>query len=113
MKKLEAIIRPEKFQELREELDRHGVNGMTISEVAGCGQQKGQEGVFRGNKYEIKLYPKVKVELVVDNEDVDVTAKIISKTCSTDQVGDGKIFVSAVEDVYRIRTGETGKEALQ
>ncbi|MDQ0159726.1 P-II family nitrogen regulator [Alkalibacillus salilacus] len=113
MKKLEAIIRPEKFQELREELDQHGVKGMTISEVAGCGQQKGQKGVFRGNKYEIKLYPKVKVELVVDNDDVDVTANIISRTCSTDQVGDGKIFVSAVEDVYRIRTGETGKEALQ
>ncbi|RPF54037.1 P-II family nitrogen regulator [Aquisalibacillus elongatus] len=112
MKKLEAIIRPEKFQELREELDQLGVKGMTISEVAGCGQQKGQEGIFRGNKFEVKLYPKVKVELVVDQELVEETAKTITKICSTGQVGDGKIFISPIEDVYRIRTGEKGNEAL-
>ncbi|GEL78403.1 P-II family nitrogen regulator [Tenuibacillus multivorans] len=112
MKKVDAIIRPETFQELREEFDNLGVNGMTVSEVAGCGQQKGQEGIFRGNRYEIKLYPKVKVELVVDDHEIDPIIETIVNTCSTGEVGDGKIFISPIENVYRIRTGEVGKEAL-
>ncbi|MFD2637280.1 P-II family nitrogen regulator [Piscibacillus salipiscarius] len=112
MKKIEAIIRPEKFQDLRDTLDQKGVKGMTISEVAGCGQQKGQEGMFRGTRYEIKLYPKVKVELVVDDHEVDLLVNTILNICATGNVGDGKIFVTPVENVYRIRTGELGKEAL-
>ncbi|MFD1019238.1 P-II family nitrogen regulator [Thalassobacillus hwangdonensis] len=112
MKKIEAIIRPEAFQALRQRLDDEGIGGLTVSEVAGCGQQQGQEGIFRGSKFEIKLYPKVKVELVVDNDQADTIIDIILSTCSTDQVGDGKIFVSSIEEVYRIRTGEQGRTAL-
>ncbi|MCP3029310.1 P-II family nitrogen regulator [Halobacillus sp. A5] len=112
MKKVETIIRPEAFQSLRENLDTLGVKGLTVSEVAGCGQQKGQEGIFRGNRYEVKLYPKVKVEMVVDETEVEDIVEVITNTCATDQVGDGKIFVSSIEEVYRIRTGEKGKAAL-
>ncbi|WP_181350252.1 P-II family nitrogen regulator [Thalassobacillus sp. CUG 92003] len=112
MKKIEAIIRPEAFQTLRQRLDDHNVKGLTVSEVAGCGQQQGQQGVFRGNRFEIKLYPKVKVEMVAEDDEVETIADVIMDTCATDQVGDGKIFVSAIENVYRIRTRETGKSAL-
>ncbi|SDY21531.1 P-II family nitrogen regulator [Salimicrobium album] len=112
MKKIEAIIRPEAFQPLRHQLDQAGVKGLTVSEVAGCGQQKGKEGIFRGTRYEIKLYPKVKVEMVVAGHEVDSIVKIIMDTCTTNETGDGKIFVSAIEEVYRIRTAEKGKAAL-
>ncbi|MFC7322113.1 P-II family nitrogen regulator [Halobacillus campisalis] len=112
MKKLEAIIRPEAFQSLRENLDTLGVKGLTVSEVAGCGQQKGQEGIFRGNRYEVKLYPKVKVEMVVEDTEVTDIVEVITSTCATDKVGDGKIFVSTIDEVFRIRTGEKGKAAL-
>ncbi|WP_028785146.1 P-II family nitrogen regulator [Thalassobacillus devorans] len=112
MKKIEAIIRPEAFQTLRHDLDTMGINGLTVSEVAGCGQQKGQEGIFRGNRYEVKLYPKVKVEMVCENHEVEGIVDVILQTCATDQVGDGKIFIHPIEDVYRIRTGEQGKKAL-
>lgn len=112
MKKIEAVIRPEAFTTLRERLDKSGVNGLTVSEVAGCGQQKGLKGVFRGNQYEIKLYPKVKVEMVIDDDQVEEIIAIIQSTCATGQVGDGKIFIFPVEDVIRIRTGEQGKEAI-
>ncbi|UOQ44429.1 P-II family nitrogen regulator [Halobacillus salinarum] len=112
MKKLEAIIRPEAFQTLRQNLDELGVKGLTVSEVAGCGQQKGQEGIFRGSRFEIKLYPKVKVEMVVEEQEVDPIINVITETCATNEVGDGKIFISTIDEVYRIRTGETGKAAL-
>lgn len=112
MKKVEAIIRPEHFQALRSRLDKIGINGLTVSEVAGCGKQKGQEGVFRGNRYEINLYPKVKVEMVIEDSQLQHITNIIIDTCSTGQVGDGKIFVFPVENVIRIRTGEQGKEAI-
>ncbi|MFC7063619.1 P-II family nitrogen regulator [Halobacillus seohaensis] len=112
MKKVEAIIRPEAFQTLRENLDVMGVKGLTVSEVAGCGQQKGQEGIFRGNRYEVKLYPKVKVEMVIEDSEVQEIVETITNTCATDEVGDGKIFVSSIDEVYRIRTGESGKAAL-
>lgn len=112
MKKVEAIIRPEAFQSLRHQLDQLGVKGLTVSEVAGCGQQKGQEGIFRGNRFEVKLYPKVKVEMVVENFELASIIDVIIETCATSEVGDGKIFVSTIDEVYRIRTGETGKQAL-
>ncbi|PBB06026.1 MULTISPECIES: P-II family nitrogen regulator [Salimicrobium] len=112
MKKIEAIIRPEAFQPLRHHLDQLGVKGMTVSEVAGCGQQKGKEGIFRGTKYEIKLYPKVKVEMVVDEHEVDPIVEIVMEICTTNEAGDGKIFISAIEEIYRIRTAEKGKSAL-
>ncbi|MBN8237036.1 P-II family nitrogen regulator [Halobacillus kuroshimensis] len=112
MKKVEAIIRPEAFQELRQQLDTLGVKGLTVSEVAGCGQQKGQEGIFRGNRFEIKLYPKVKVEMVIENHELGSVVDVILEACATDEVGDGKIFVSTIDEVFRIRTGETGKQAL-
>lgn len=112
MKKIETIIRPEHFQSLRQKLEEVGINGLTVSEVAGCGQQKGQQGVFRGNKFEIKLLPKIKVEMVIEAEHVDEIIQIIQSTCSTNTIGDGKIFILPVEDAIRIRTGESGKEAI-
>ncbi|MFQ3545095.1 P-II family nitrogen regulator [Halobacillus rhizosphaerae] len=112
MKKLEAIIRPEAFQTLRQNLDESGVKGLTVSEVAGCGQQKGQEGIFRGSRFEIKLYPKVKVEMVVEDHELTSIIDVITDTCATNEVGDGKIFVYTIDEVFRIRTGETGKSAL-
>ncbi|MCA1023877.1 P-II family nitrogen regulator [Halobacillus litoralis] len=112
MKKVEAIIRPEAFQELRQQLDALGVKGLTVSEVAGCGQQKGQEGIFRGSRFEIKLYPKVKVEMVIENHELGSVVDVILEACATNEVGDGKIFVSTIDEVFRIRTGETGKQAL-
>lgn len=112
MKKVEAIIRPETFLALREKLEEVGINGLTVSEVAGCGQQKGQQGLFRGNTFEIKLLPKVKVEMVVEAEYVDEIVQIIQETCSSNTVGDGKIFIYTIEDAIRIRTGESGKLAI-
>ncbi|MBH0231625.1 P-II family nitrogen regulator [Halobacillus yeomjeoni] len=112
MKKVEAIIRPEAFQTLRQNLDQLGVKGLTVSEVAGCGQQKGQEGIFRGSRFQVKLYPKVKVEMVAEDTEVQSIVDLIIDTCATNEVGDGKIFVSTIDEVFRIRTGETGKSAL-
>ena len=112
MKKIKSIIRPEHFQALRRNLDEIGINGLTVSEVAGCGKQKGEEGVFRGNRFEIKLYPKVKVEMVVAEEQVPEIINIITNTCATGKVGDGKIFIYPVENVVRIRTKEYGKKAI-
>ncbi|MDX8364521.1 P-II family nitrogen regulator [Cytobacillus sp. IB215665] len=112
MKKVEAIFRPEHFQDLRNKLETIGVNGLTVSEVAGCGKQKGQKGVFRGSKFEITLVPKIKVEMVVENEKVDEIINIIQSICRTNSVGDGKIFIIPIENAVRIRTGETGKQAI-
>lgn len=112
MKKVEAIIRPENFQALRDKLEEVGINGLTVSEVAGCGQQKGQQGLFRGNTFEIRLLPKVKVEMVVEAEYVDEIVQIIQSTCSTNNVGDGKIFIIPIENAIRIRTGEDGNKAI-
>lgn len=112
MKKIEAIIRPEKFQALRDKLSEIGIGGLTVTEVAGTGKQKGQTGVFRGTTYEIKLLPKIKVEMVIEASQLDETVEAITSVCSTGNIGDGKIFVYPVEDSIRIRTGEHGKEAV-
>ncbi|WP_099158952.1 P-II family nitrogen regulator [Virgibacillus ndiopensis] len=112
MKKIETIIRPEKFQELRNKLSSIGIGGLTVTEAAGTGKQKGQKGVFRGTTFQIQLLPKIKVEMVVENDQVDEIVNLIIDSCSTGKVGDGKIFIHPIEEVIRIRTGEHGINAV-
>lgn len=112
MKKIEAIIRPEKFQALRDKLAEIGIGGITVTEVAGTGKQKGQTGVFRGTTFEIQLLPKIKVEMVVPSEKTDEIVDLVLAVCSTEKIGDGKIFVHPIEDAIRIRTGERGQKAV-
>lgn len=112
MKKIEAIIRPNKLNEVKEALSKFGVKGMTVSEVAGCGLQKGHKGIYRGNEYSISLLPKVKMEIVVDNDVLEDVLEVIITNAQTGEIGDGKIFVSTIDEVYRIRTRESGQSAL-
>ncbi|WP_016839419.1 P-II family nitrogen regulator [Ureibacillus thermosphaericus] len=112
MKKVEVITRPEVFKELRDNLFSIGVGGMTVTEAAGTGKQKGVEGMFRGTTFEIKVLPKLKIELVVEDGKVDQVIEVIQRTCKTGSVGDGKIFIIPVEEAIRIRTAEHGKEAI-
>lgn len=112
MKKIEAIIRPHKIDDLREALSETGIHGMTISEVKGYGRQKGHTEVYRGAEYKVDFLPKIKVEVVVKDSSVDSVLSTIMKVARTGQVGDGKIFISPVEDVVRIRTEESGEDAL-
>ncbi|MDD5759523.1 MAG: P-II family nitrogen regulator [Desulfobulbaceae bacterium] len=112
MKKIEAIIKPFKLDELKEALSVLGVAGMTLSEVKGFGRQKGHTEIYRGAEYVVDFIPKVKVEIVIEAERVDEIVKTIMNTVRTGKIGDGKIFVIPVEEVYRIRTGEKGKEAI-
>ncbi len=112
MKKIEAIIRPFKLDEVKEALLEEGVRGMTISEVRGYGRQKGHKEVYRGSEYEIEFVPKLKIEIVVNDDIVDKIVDAILKTAKTNQVGDGKIFISEIQDAIRIRTDESGPEAL-
>jgi nitrogen regulatory protein PII len=112
MKKIEAIIRPFKLEEVKEVLVEEGIRGLTISEVRGYGRQKGHTETYRGSEYRIEFVPKIKIEVVVEDSKVDKIVDAILKTAKTGQVGDGKIFIYNVEDVVRIRTGESGKDAL-
>lgn len=112
MKKLEAIIRPTKLDEVKEALNNFGIRGMTVTQVAGCGLQKGKKGFYRGSEYSIDLLPKVKIEVVVRDQIVDELVKVISDQVRTGEIGDGKIFVYSVENAVRIRTGESGEDAL-
>lgn len=112
MKKIEAIIRPHKLNDVKDALAKFGVKGMTVSEVAGCGLQKGHVGIYRGNEYSISLLPKVRLEVVVDNDVLEDVIDVIITNAQTGEVGDGKIFVSTIDEVYRIRTRESGKAAL-
>lgn len=112
MKKIEAIIRPFKLDEVKEALIEEGVRGLTISEVRGYGRQKGHTETYRGSEYRIEFVPKIKIEVVVDKNKVDKVVDAILRTAKTGQVGDGKIFVSDIQDVIRIRTDESGPEAL-
>jgi len=112
MKKIECIIRPEKLEEVKEALNEAGVLGMTVTDVLGCGRQKGRKEVYRGVEYTLNLLPKTKIEIVVKDEDVQRIAKIIIETAKTGMIGDGKIFVSTIDDIFRIRTGETGDMAI-
>jgi nitrogen regulatory protein P-II 1 len=112
MKKIEAIIRPFKIDDVREALSEIGVKGMTISEVKGYGRQKGHTELYRGSEYKIDFLPKIKLEIVVADNMVDRIVSTIIKTAKTGQVGDGKIFISPIEDVIRIRTEESGEAAV-
>ncbi|HSW55297.1 MAG: P-II family nitrogen regulator [Ignavibacteriaceae bacterium] len=112
MKKIEAIIRPFKLEEVKEALVEEGIRGLTISEVRGYGRQKGHTETYRGSEYRIEFVPKIKIEVVIEDSKVEKVVDAILKTAKTGQVGDGKIFIYNVEDVVRIRTGESGKEAL-
>ncbi|SDQ04617.1 P-II family nitrogen regulator [Virgibacillus salinus] len=112
MKKIEAIIRPGKFQTLRDRLFSIGIGGLTVTEAAGTGKQKGQTGVFRGTTFQVQLLPKVKVEIVADEHQVDEIIDLIIESCSTGDIGDGKIFISPIEQTIRIRTGERGENAV-
>ena len=112
MKKVEAIIRPEKLEEVKDELGKYGIHGMTVTQVVGCGLQKGRIGVYRGHEYSINLLPKLKIEIVLMDHQVEDVADIISKAARTGAVGDGKIFVFPVENAVRIRTGESGNDAI-
>ena len=112
MKKIEAVIRPEKLDELRETLDGKGFSGMTVSEVKGRGTQKGVTLEWRVGEYKVEFLPKIRLEMVVLDKDVDEVIKAICSVCSTGSIGDGKIFVSDVSYVVRIRTGEAGVVAI-
>ena len=112
MKKIEAIIRPESLEPVRNALDEMGYPGMTITEVKGHGKQKGKEQVWRGREYKVEFLPKLKIEIVVLDEDADRIVSAITREARTGNIGDGKIFVYHVEDAVRIRTGESGYNAI-
>ncbi len=112
MKKIEAIVRHFKVEDVKNALIAEGISGMTITEVRGFGRQKGHTEMYRGTEYTVDFVPKVKVEVVVDDAKLQAALATIVKAAHTGQIGDGKIFVSALDDVVRIRTGETGSEAL-
>jgi nitrogen regulatory protein PII len=112
MKKVEAVIRPFKLDDVKEALLDEGIKGLTITEVRGYGRQKGHKETYRGSEYQIEFVPKMKIEIVVDDDTVEKVVDAILRTAKTGQVGDGKIFISPVEDAIRIRTDESGTEAL-
>ena len=112
MKQIIAIIKPFKLDEVREALSEVGVTGLTVTEVKGFGRQKGHTELYRGAEYVVDFLPKVKVEVVVDDKDAEKAVDAVVKAARTGKIGDGKIFVLAVEQVIRIRTGETGSEAV-
>ena len=112
MKKIEAIIKPFKLDDVREALSEIGVTGMTSTEVKGFGRQKGHTELYRGAEYVIDFLPKVKIEIVIKNDQLDACLDAITTAARTGKIGDGKIFVSSVERVIRIRTGEEGEEAI-
>lgn len=112
MKKIEAIIRPSKLEAIQNELERQGILGLTVSQVLGFGRQKGHSEIYRGNEVQVRLLPKVKVEVVVKDELMEKVINIFVETARTGQVGDGKIFISNVEKAVRIRTGEVDEEVL-
>ena len=112
MKKIEAIIKPFKLDEVKEALQDAGIQGLSVIEVKGFGRQKGHTELYRGAEYVVDFLPKVKIDVVIDDDQVDQAIEAIIDAAKTDKIGDGKIFVSPVEQAVRIRTGETGPEAL-
>ena len=112
MKKIEAVIKPFKLDEVREALSEVGITGLTVTEVKGFGRQKGHTELYRGAEYVVDFLPKVKIEVVVKNDDVDSCVDAIIKAARTGKIGDGKIFVTSVERVVRIRTGEQDETAI-
>ncbi len=112
MKKIEAIIKPFKMEDVKEALENLGIEGMTISEVKGFGRQKGHTEIYRGTEYTVDFLPKIKIEIVVPDDRVEEAAQSIVKAAKTGKIGDGKIFISSIENAIRIRTGEIGNDAV-
>jgi len=112
MKKIEAIIKPFKLDEVKDELNKIGVTGMTTSEVKGFGRQRGHNEIYRGAEYQVDFVPKIKIEIVVEEAIVEQVVSAILNQANTGKIGDGKIFVLSVEQAIRIRTGEKGKDAI-
>ena len=112
MKKIEAIIRPHKLDEVRDALEQVGLNGMTVTEVRGFGRQKGHTELYRGREYSIQFQNKIKIEIMMPDDLLERVVEAIRATSQTGQVGDGKIFIYSIEDAMRIRTGERGESAL-
>jgi nitrogen regulatory protein P-II 1 len=112
MRKIEAIIRPFKLDEVKEALLEEGIHGLTLTEVRGYGRQKGHKETYRGSEYQIEFVPKIKIEIIVDDNLMEKAVDAILRAAKTGQVGDGKIFISEVMDAIRIRTEESGRDAL-
>jgi nitrogen regulatory protein P-II 1 len=112
MKLITAVVKPAKLEDVKSALSSHGVAGMTVSEASGFGRQRGHTEVYRGTEYTVDLIAKVRIEVLVDDKDVDEVVSVISSAASTGSVGDGKVWVSPVESVIRVRTGESGVDAI-
>ncbi len=112
MKKIEAVIKPFKLEDVKDALTEAGITGMTVSDVKGYGRQQGHSELYRGAEYVVDFLPKIKLELVVTEDDVDSTIEIIVNAAKTGKIGDGKIFVSSIEKTVRIRTGEEDEDAI-
>jgi len=112
LKKIEAIIKPFKLEDVKDALTEAGITGMTVSDVKGYGRQQGHSELYRGAEYVVDFLPKIKIELIVDERSVDETIRIITEAARTGKIGDGKIFVTSVQKVVRIRTGEEDEEAI-
>jgi nitrogen regulatory protein P-II 1 len=112
MKKIEAVIKPFKLDDVKEALNEIGIQGMTISEVKGYGRQKGHKEIYRGAEYVVDFIPKIKIEIVIDADQADQVVDKIREAANTGKIGDGKIFVIPVEQAVRVRTGETGVDAI-
>ena len=112
MKLITAVIKPFKLEDVREALNAQGIHGMTVTEVKGAGRQKGHTEMYRGAEYNVEFLPKVKLEIAIHEKQVDQAIEIITQFATTGKIGDGKIFVSPLEQVIRIRTGETGTDAI-
>ncbi len=112
MKKIEAVIKPFKLEDVKDALTEAGITGMTVSHVKGYGRQQGHSELYRGAEYVVDFLPKIKLDLIVSEENVDSTIEIITEAAKTGKIGDGKIFVSNIEKIVRIRTGEEDEEAI-
>jgi nitrogen regulatory protein P-II 1 len=112
MKKIEAIIKPFKLDDVKDALNKIGINGMTINEVKGFGRQRGHKEIYRGAEYQVDFVPKIKIDVIVDSSLTVQVVEAISKSANTGKIGDGKIFVLPVDEAIRIRTGETGESAI-
>jgi len=112
LKKIEAVIKPFKLEDVKDALTEAGITGMTVSDVKGYGRQQGHSELYRGAEYVVDFLPKIKLELIVAEDDVDSTIEVITNAAKTGKIGDGKIFVSPIERIVRIRTGEEDEEAI-
>ena len=112
MKKIEAVIKPFKLEEVKDALAEVGIEGMTVTEVKGFGRQKGHTEIYRGSEYTVDFLPKIKLDIVVGDDNVEAATKAIISAAKTGKIGDGKVFISAIEEAIRIRTDEKGNEAL-